>query len=62
MEAEKYIPGTRLGLIGYGTHRECVVDDADGHVALLGWGKREPGLGPPPWDVAQVRWRAGGRS
>ena len=54
MGAERYIPGTRLGLPPHGTNRVCVVDDADGHVAHLQRRKREPGLGSLPWDVAKA--------
>lgn len=53
----------RRGLAPGGTNRACVVvDDAGCHVAPLERGKREPAPGPPPWDVAQGHWRAGGCS
>ena len=55
MAAEKYIPGTQRDLAPDETNRACVVDDADGRcVALLQRGNREPGLGPPPWNVGQA--------
>lgn len=42
------------GLAPGGTNRVYVVDDANGHVAPLQGGKRDPGLGRPPWDVARA--------